>query len=167
MQNESVRAEMATEQARESRIDEEVSALVDTFNSLMKERRFQEAEVIAKQVQELKPEDPIAISMFHNSRMGTRLMMDEEVRDAEGTWIHRQLDRCGSLGDRINPEPADVAARCTGLGGIFHADVCDGCNDGDSRLSAAEQEIQKKLTTEVNVKYTNRPLGEVLNDCRR
>ena len=81
LQNEAVRNEMATEQARESRIDEEVSALVDTFNGLIKERRYQEAEVIAKQVQELKPDDPIAVSMFHTSRMGTRLMMDKEVRE--------------------------------------------------------------------------------------
>ena len=34
LQNEAVRNEMSTEQARESRIDEEVSALVDTFNEL-------------------------------------------------------------------------------------------------------------------------------------
>lgn len=76
---------MATEQAREIAIDDEVSSLVNSYNSLMKERRFQEAEVIAKQVQELKPQDPISISMFHNARMGTRIAMDQDVRERESS----------------------------------------------------------------------------------
>ncbi len=36
--------------------------------------------------------------------------------------------------------------------------------DGNSRLSAAEQEISKKLSSEVNIKFSNRPLGAVLDD---
>ncbi len=163
LQNEAVRTEMATEQARESRIDQEVSALVNTFNSLIADRRYQEAEVIAKQVQELKPNDPISISMFHTSRMGTRLMMDQEVRERKelgflDTMI--DIDR-SSVASNPNlplalPDAQDWEA--------LSRRRLNASNDGDSRLSAAEQEIEKKLMTEVNVKYANRPLGEVLNE---
>lgn len=163
LQNEAVRSEMAGEQAREARVDEEVSALVDTFNSLMKERRFQEAEVIAKQVQELKPDDPITITMFHTSRMGTRMLMDQEVRDQkELAFIDNliDVDRSAIATNPDNPMSfsegkswEDLSRRRLATSG-----------DSDSRLSPSEQAIQKKLSSDVNIKYANRPLGEVLSE---
>ncbi len=163
LQNEAVRAEMATEQARQSRIDEEVSALVSTFNSLVEERRFQEAEVIAKQVQELKPEDPIAVSMFHTSRMGTRLLMDEEVRDAkELSFIDTMIDVDRSS-IAINPDTPMTLPDAQDWEALSRRRLRS-LNEGDSRLSAAEQVIREKLMSEVNVKYENRALSEVLNE---
>ena len=72
LRNEAIKLEMASEDEREIRIDEEISALVESFNDLIEERRFPEAEVVPKKVSELKPGSPIAVSMFHVSRLGTR-----------------------------------------------------------------------------------------------
>ena len=163
LQNDAVRAEMATDQAREMAIDEEVSALVDQFNSLVKERRYQEAEVIAKQVKELKPDDPISVSMFHTSRMGTRLMMDEEVRDAKELAFLDSLidvDRSAIALDPNLPLSMPDALSWEAMSRLRLQDQ----GDSETRLSPAEQAIQKKLMTEVNVKYQNRPLGEVLDE---
>ena len=163
LQNDAVRAEMATEQAKNLVIDEEVSALVRSFNQLIKDRRYQEAEIIAKQVQELKPDDPIAVSMFHTSRMGTRLMIDQEVRDRKelaflDTMI--DVDRSAVAIDPDLPLTMPDARDWEALSRMRLQDA----NDGESRLSAAEQEIQKKLITEVSIKYANRPLGEVIDE---
>ena len=163
LQNDAVRAEIATEQARESRIDEEVSALVNSFNDLIQERRFQEAEVIAKQVQELKPDDPIAVSMFHTSRMGTRLLMDEEVRDAKELMFIDSLIDVDRSAIAINPNMPMTLPEAQDWEALSRRRLRS-LNDGDSRLSAAEQVIQQKLMSEVNVKYTNRSLSEVLNE---
>jgi general secretion pathway protein D len=163
LQNDAVRAELATEQAREARIDEEISALVNTFNGLIKERRFQEAEVIAKQVQELKPDDPIAVSMFHTSRMGTRLLMDEEVRDAKELAFVDSLIDVDRSAIAIDPDLPMTLPEAQDWEALSRRRL-RALNDGDSRLSAAEQVIQQKLMNEVNVKYANRPLTEVLNE---
>ncbi len=163
LQNDAVRAEMATEQAQRLVIDEEVSSLVNSFNDLIKESRYQEAEVIAKQVQELKPDDPIAVSMFHTSRMGTRLLMDQDVRDKKelaflDTMI--DVDRSAVAIDPQLPLTMPDARDWEALSRLRLQDA----RNGDNRLSPAEQEIQQKLITEVNVTYANRPLGEVIDE---
>ena len=163
LQNDAVRAEMATEQAKNLVIDEEVSSLVRSFNELIKDRRYQEAEIIAKQVQELKPDDPIAVSMFHTSRMGTRLMIDQDVRDRKelaflDTMI--DVDRSSVAIDPELPLTMPDARDWEALSRVRLQDA----NNGESRLSSAEQEIQKKLITEVSIKYANRPLGEVIDE---
>lgn len=163
LQNDAVRAEMATEQAKNLVIDEEVSALVRSFNDLIKDRRYQEAEIIAKQVQELKPDDPIAVSMFHTSRMGTRLMIDQDVRDKKelaflDTMI--DVDRSAVAIDPQLPLTMPDARDWEALSRLRLQDA----NNGESRLSQAEQDIQRKLITEVSIKYANRPLGEVIDE---
>ncbi|MGI9470545.1 MAG: hypothetical protein ACR2NZ_03360, partial [Rubripirellula sp.] len=163
LQNDAVRTQMATEQAREIAIDGEVSILVDQFNDLIKERRYQEAEVIAKQVKELKPGDPISVSMFNTSRMGTRLMMDEEVRDQKELAFLDSLidvDRSAIALDPNLPLSMPDALSWEAMSRLRLQDQ----GDTETRLSPAEQAIQKKLLTEVNVKYQNRPLGEVLDE---
>ncbi|MCG8649603.1 MAG: hypothetical protein MI861_07210, partial [Pirellulales bacterium] len=47
LKNASIRNEIATEQAREASVDKEITSLVDTFNGLMRERRYPEAEIVA------------------------------------------------------------------------------------------------------------------------
>lgn len=163
LQNDAVRLEMATEQARQSSIDEEVSALVNSFNQLVRDRRFQEAEVIAKQVQELKPNDPIAVSMFQTSRMGTRLLMDQEVRDAkELAFLDTLIDVDRSM-IAIDPNLPMTLPDAQDWEALSRRRLRP-MTDGDSRLSAAEQVIQQKLSTEVNVQYENRALSDVLSE---
>ncbi len=58
--------------------DEQVAELVETFNSFINEERYEEAEVLSKQVAQLKPGDPIADAMSRNSQMGQRLQALKE-----------------------------------------------------------------------------------------
>lgn len=157
-QNASIKAAMANEDAKASRIDEEITSLVDTYNELMKERRFPEAEVVAKQVAELQPGSEIAISMFQNSRMGTRLMMNEDIRNAkELGFTDALLD--AELG--MVPPSKDYSFAKD------FATLSQQRLSADSERrggSAAEQEIFRKIDTPVSVKYKNRALGEVLQE---
>ncbi|WP_419195106.1 type II secretion system protein GspD [Novipirellula herctigrandis] len=162
LQNESVRTDLATEAQLEARIDDEIASLVQNFNELIDERRYNEAEVVAKQVMELKPESPIAITMFHNARMQVRGLMDQEIRDAkENSFLTNMLDvERAAIG--INPEKnyempdakvwEDLSNRRMRGSSI------------DDKLTVREQEIKRLLSTDVNVKYKNRPIREVLED---
>ncbi|MCM2369341.1 type II secretion system protein GspD [Aporhodopirellula aestuarii] len=162
LENERIRTEMSTEDAREARIDQEISLLVDSFNDLMDQKRYQEAEVIAKQVGELKPDSTIAMTMFHNSRTQVRLQMDEDIRaDSENGFARTMLDigRTAVAPDPDRPfqfaDPKDWEA-------ISRRRLAS--RDSNSRLSIREQEIKRKLETDVELKYRNSPLGEVLDD---
>jgi general secretion pathway protein D len=163
LQNDAVRTELANDREREIRIDEEISSLVDSYNDLMKEKRFQEAEVIAKQVGELKPDDPITNSMLHNSRMGTRIKMAEDVRIQKENGLLDTLHDIDVAAIPQNPllpmtygDGADWAA--------ISKERLSNAENRDSRLSAAEQQIKQRLSSPVSVKYANRPLGEVMDE---
>ncbi|MFG0266907.1 MAG: hypothetical protein ACF8AM_17415, partial [Rhodopirellula sp. JB055] len=159
--NAAVREEMATDAAKEARIDDEISSLVETFNDLMEDRRFAEAEVIAKQVGELKPGSPIAQSMFHSSRMGVRIQMNEEISADKEDNFNREMLAI----DRASvPQNPDRPFEFPGIRTWEELSRRRLQGDADSSLTPREQEIKRKLATEVEVKYRDRPLGEVLND---
>ena len=162
LQNESVRMQMEQENVRAARVDQEVGSLVDEFNSLYAERRFEEAEIVAKQVAELKPDDTVSVMLTHKARMGIRLMMAKEVNDAkELNFVDSLLDvERASIG--INPDLPMTLPEAQQWKTMSATRLRKG--DGDPRLSAAENEIKNKLSTMINVKYPNRPLGEVLDD---
>lgn len=163
LQNAAVREEMSTEQARESRIEEEVKSLVDTFNDLMKEGRHPEAEVIAKQVMELKPDDTAAVQMVHMSRTATRIRMAEDVKkEKELRWLDNLHDVDVAA---IAPDPNRPLTMPSSWEELSRMRLNDR-NNGDSRLSVQEQQIKKKLPTPVSVKYANRPLGDVLSELQ-
>ncbi|NND95858.1 MAG: general secretion pathway protein GspD, partial [Pirellulaceae bacterium] len=163
LQNEAVRSEMQAEDERDAQIDEEISTLVETFNDLIEERRFQEAEVVAKQVAELKPGSPIAISMFHVSRMGTRRLINEEIAAGkEKVFNDNMLDVDRALSEGFDPDRPYALPDAKTWRDLTLRRLQD--RNDDSRLSTAEREIQSKLSDKVKVSYREQPLGEVLDD---
>lgn len=164
LENEAIRTELATDAARTARIDEEISTLVDTFNDLIEERRFSEAEVVAKQVGELKPGSTIATNMFHLSRFASRDLQLREIQAnreelfAEGLM---DVERTGSNIDGMRdgqplvmPDPRtwhDLSLRRTQDTGTLFGSV-------------QEQQIKASLQNPISVQYSNRPLGEVIAD---
>ena len=161
LRNQSIRTEMATEKAREASIDKEVSQLVETFNELMKERRFEEARVVAKQVSALKPGDTVATQMFNLSQVAIHKQIGEQTRDEKEDTFLRQMQDIED--DAIyNPDNGYAFPSPEQWVPMSQNRLYTG--NEDSRLSAAEQAIKKKLSMEVDVRYRNRPLGEVLDE---
>ncbi len=160
--NDAVRAQLSNEQLRKQRIDDEIGSLVDTFNDLMEQRRYPEAEVVAKKVGELSPGSSIAKSMFHTSRMGTRLMINEEISSAKEDSFAKNLlaiDRAGIAMDPARDlefidaqQWSDLSRRRKSL------------RQSDIRLSPTEKEIKARLSTPVDVHYKSRPLSDVIQD---
>ncbi len=163
LRNEGIKSQMAIDQAQSERIEEEVTSLVEEFNHLVEQRRYPEAEVVAKQVAELKPDSTIAQSMLMQSRMKTRLLMNQEVRDElEESFVRSMLDvERSAIGDNPDlPLEFDDARVWTDLSNRrLRGD------DGSSRLSTREREIKQKLSTqEVEINYQERPLSEVIEE---
>jgi len=160
--NAAVRAQLVDDQVRKQRIDDEIASMVDTFNDLMEQRRYPEAEVVAKKVAELSPGSSIAKSMFHTSRMGTRLMINEEISAGKEDAFARNMlaiDRASIAMDPARDLDFGDAQQWSELSRRRRA-----LSQADSRLSPAEQEIKRRLSTPVEVQYQNRPISEVIQD---
>jgi general secretion pathway protein D len=163
LRNEEIRSDREADQLRDSQIDQEVKSLVDSFNRLLKEKRFAEAEVIAKQVAELRPDHPIAVQLAHNSRTKSSIDTYQEIKDMkEGDFLRQMIDVDRSTVG-INPEnplefgnDRDWAAISAQRAGYKE--------DTNSHLSERERDIKKKLSMPVSIKYVNRPLSDVMED---
>ncbi|MEM9645028.1 MAG: DUF4974 domain-containing protein, partial [Planctomycetota bacterium] len=161
LQNESVRMDIENESRQQAAIDAKVSAFVDEYNDLMKQKRFEEAEVIAKQVAELKPDETIAINMFHKSRMGTRLRMNEQIAaDKEDGFSLEMLDveRASAPMDPSRPFQYLDADEWNNLSTRRLANL----ETGRGR-TPAENAIYAQLDGPIQANFDKRPLAEVMN----
>ncbi len=165
LRNESVHMEMAAERELSAQIDEEVSSLLNTFNDLIKERRFAEAEVVAKKVGELQPGSTTAKQLKFISRTGTQRLIQEEINDAQDAGFLANMadvERSSITMDPSLPYQLPDAQSWVDLSNRRLND-----RNQDSRLSAAEREIKGKLEDKIKVNYQARPLGEVMEDISR
>ncbi|WP_390620381.1 type II secretion system protein GspD [Stieleria varia] len=166
LQNDKVRSDMANAADMNARIDEEISALVDTYNDMMREGRTSEAMVVAKKVNELKPGSDIATQMFLESRVATRMQMYEEIRsDKEDLFARGMIDVERSMGSAVDVIDPSMPMRMPDpktWNDISNMRAAR--NDGSQFGTVAEQKIRARLEAPVDVNYTNQPLGEVLRD---
>ena len=167
LQNEAVRTAMATDAAREAQIDEEISELVNTFNDMIRERRFSEAEVVAKQVSELKPGSMIATNMLHKSRFATRDQIMREIQSDKEELVYSGLadvERSAGMSAGIDPDQPMSFGRDPQS---WHELTLRRSRDTASLFgSVQEQKLKQQLSTPVSVQYKNRPLGEVIEDLK-
>ncbi|MCC9602843.1 general secretion pathway protein GspD [Stieleria sp. JC731] len=165
LQNEAVRTEMATEAARNARIDEEISSLVETFNELVRDQRFAEAEVVAKQVSELQPGSTIATNMMLKSRFASRDQMMRDIQSGkEEVFQYGLMDVERSVSEMAGYDP-DQPMTFNRDPQSWHELSIRRSQDSSSLFGTVqEQQLKAKLSTRVNVQYRNRPLGEVIAD---
>jgi general secretion pathway protein D len=165
LRNDAIHMEMAAEHELDAQIDEEVMSLVETYNDLMREKRFSEAEVVAKKVGELKPGSPIANALFTGSRFASRRMIQEQISDEKensNVQVWMDLERSAVQMNPDDPYQLPEARTWEDLSTRRLAD-----RNEDSRLSSAERDIQRKMEDRVKVNYKERPLGEVLDDLNQ
>lgn len=149
---------------RKRRVKEEtgiqLAKMVEQFNTLMDQRRFGEAVVLAKQAEELDPENPVTKNLTWQARFGQRLAHQMSLNEEKEQAVYDVLtgvDKSGIPFDDNNPIRfdekgwAELTKRRGGRG-----------REG-RRLSAAEKQIQRALTMEVECNFVNKPLGVVMH----
>ena len=160
--NDAVRAELSNDRENKDRVDDEIASLVETFNDLMEQRRYPEAEVVAKQVAELSPGSSIAKSMHHTSRMGTRLMINEEIAASKEENFAKSLLAIDAAGVAMDPARDIEFGDAQSWGELSRRRQSMG--EAESRYSPAERQINQQLSTPVEVNYRETPLTEVIRD---
>lgn len=157
--NAAIEAEIEREQAMKTENEVRLAALVDQYNDLVDERRFEEAEAIAKKASELAPDNPVARQLLAQSRIIRRLAAQQAIADSQASGFldvteDVEMSAAGFVGPIAFPEMKDweeLTKNRTRLAA-----------EGRGRLTADEQEIQRKLSTKVQASHGGQPLAEVL-----
>lgn len=163
--NAEIKADLLRKQELTFEVQNKLAEMVEQFNQLMDEARYAEAEVIAKQANDLVPRDPVVIVMVEKARLARNIANSLAIKaDSEAGFLNAMEDvqRAGvvNVGDD-NPLVFN-AKRWEDLTKSKYRTMQE-----RTRLTPAEQEIQRSLNKPVEVKFENRPLSEVLNTLGR
>ena len=74
------------------RIEQEFAELVDQYNGLMKERRYAEAELLAKKARDLNPDLPQATLMVEKAKMQRQIAFNSDIRERKADSFTQQLN---------------------------------------------------------------------------
>ena len=157
--NEDVINTIKVEQKTKLRIEQEFAEKVEKFNELMDQKRYADAEVIAKQAKQLAPENPVAEVMVFKSLFARRNQINNDIRDRreKGAW-----DVLTSVEEALIPFDGEIeypdAKKWKDLTakrkGRYRTDV--------RTRSEQELRIEKSLTREVSLHFENTPINEVV-----
>ena len=160
--NRQIRDEIEREQRLKVEIEAKYALLVNEFNRLMDEQRFEEAEVVAKRAAELDPQNPVSQQLLWQSKFVRRFMNNEAVKAAKEDMFVRALGRV-----------EEAAVAFDDMRPYQHGDVRQWEELTRSRArfaarrgrprSEREMEIERKLRTPVSLQFQNASLGRVLD----
>ena len=147
--------EIDREQTAKVEVQEKIAVEVEKFNNLMDEQRWSEAEVIAKRVQEMAPDDPISTQLQWKATFARRLATTKQVEsDKEKGFVGvmQAVDESSVPFDDRNPIQFADAPQWEQLSkSPFRRKI-----DGRARRSEKEIEIEKSLKTPVSLKFQDR-----------
>lgn len=161
-------ASQEIERGQQDKLDKQnqLAELVERFNNLIDEQRFAEAEVIAKQAHELEPESEVVRSMLLTSKFAWRVQEQNQIRDDKEKGFYDSMSSVEQSGVPFDDRHPLVFGDVKDWNRLSRTRG-DRLHEQESRLTPAEMEIQKALKTEVDVKFNNRPLSEVLETMGR
>lgn len=164
--NRATEQEIDRERVHKVEVQEKLALLVNEFNKLMEERRFAEAEVIAKQASELAPREAVVLQLKHQAKFARSVYNDMAVRDAKADGFAAAM----SSADQSSI-PFDDRVPIT-FGDPKHwADITksrgDRKRDGRLNRTESEIEIEQKLKTPVSLKFQEQPLSAVLDNLAK
>jgi general secretion pathway protein D len=143
------------------KLQQKIADLVEEFNRLRDEQRYAEAEIVARRLYELAPDDPVAEQVHQTAKFIRREMLNRQLADSreEGIW------------DAMNDvEQSSVSNVGDGRELVFDQKHWDqfvkdrkGSKERIERRTERELEIERRLRTPVMLRYDDTPLSEVMD----
>jgi len=158
--NAAIESQIDRERAKRVEVDERLAMLVEEYNVLIDERRFAEAEAIAKKAAQLSPDNAVVRQLLSQSRIIRRLDTQKSIDgDKQTGFLDVAEDSEKSsrpfVGPIEFPETKDWEDLTKNRSRLEA--------EGRSRGTAAEIAIKQKLATQVNAAFRNEPLAAVLD----
>ena len=105
-QNKEVLDKVEVRRRKRIETDTKLAKLVDEYNQLMEERRYAEAEVLAKRAHEMDPENPLAKQLVWNAKLIRRTNMSRDIESRKEQGVvdaFMDVDRASEPFDTNNP----------------------------------------------------------------
>ncbi|REJ67357.1 MAG: general secretion pathway protein GspD [Planctomycetota bacterium] len=140
-------------------VEERLAKLVNEFNQLVDEHRYEEAVLIGKKTRELAPNEAVATQVWLQARMLQRFMRNREIGE---------LKEDGFVKAMIEADEASIpfdASRPMQYGDDWDAisESRSQFGDVERRRHPRELEIEASLRKPVALKFREAPLSEVVN----
>jgi len=164
--NQAVQESIDRERTHKVEVQQELAYLVDEFNQLMEERRFAEAELVARRAAELNPDELVVLQLQQQAKFSRTLANEMDLRERKADGFYAALDSVGRAStpfdDRfpiVFPDAKtweDMTGRRRRL-----------LEEQGSVFSEKESEIQRRLDTPVSLKFRDAPLSAVMENLGR
>jgi len=162
--NDNVRQEIAREQRVKLEVQEKLALLIDDFNRLMDEERFEEAQVVAKRAAELDPTNPVVTQVLWQAKFVRRFHANKDIESqAEEGFVNSMLDVDRAKVPMVGDQYPMVFPNDGKDWGAFSDRRRKYSGDHKRARSEREIEIEKRLRTPVTLQFTNAPLSNVLD----
>ncbi len=163
--NNNVRADIARDAANKEQVQRKLAELVDQFNRLNQEQRFEEARVIAERARELAPHDLVTSVMVSEANIRLSWARERDIKEQkEKGFLSALADVDEAAIPHSDPFTFPDAKNWKD---VTKRRAERAMERGRNRRSQQEIEIEKKLQTPVNYSCHNRPLNEVLNQLAK
>lgn len=157
--NQRIEEQIEREKLVKQETNQKLADLIDEYNTLIREERFAEAELVARRAEELAPDEPVVNQLKITSRLANNLSSQIAIRDAKAIGFTETLEAVdeASIPSAVdysfgNPEDwIDLTNRRKSLG----------VGDGMHR-SPREIEIEQRLRTPVSLNFADAPLSTVI-----
>jgi general secretion pathway protein D len=157
--NEEVLSSLERDQQAKIRVEQEFAKLVEEFNTLSEQKRFAEAEVLAKKAKELDPKNPVAETLFWKARFQRRVASNEELKLNKEEAIWKMLDEVEQAAyANVGDDPITFGKDWKDISGRRDKNR----RAGTRELSEEEIKIEQSLDKRISLHEDNVPLAEVI-----
>ncbi|HEX4130456.1 MAG TPA: hypothetical protein VHZ24_10450 [Pirellulales bacterium] len=162
--NRAVKDEVERDEQVKVEVQDKIAKMVDEFNDLMDQRRYAEAELLAKRAFEVAPKEPVVMQIRRQAAF---------VRATQNNAEIQELKRDGFVRMEESIERASIPHDDNGSPYLFNKDLREWEalkdrrrkfveRERGSRRSEREIEIEQRLRTPVSLQFKDAPLEEVM-----
>jgi len=160
--NERVLSDVERKRRLDVETNQQLARMVDQFNTLLNQQRFPEAMILAKQAQELDGQNPVVQNMVWKAQFAQRFSFNASLQERKQSNYLKTMDSTEESAipfDDRNPIEFPDTREWTEM-----RDRRGRLNqDRRHRHTESELAIKKALQTQVDVNFTNKPLGVVIH----
>jgi general secretion pathway protein D len=162
--NRKIENEIDLEQQYKIRVEQEFADLVEEYNKLVKEDRWAEAELIAKQAKELDKENPYATIMYEKARIGRQVARNTELKTRKEDQFLEMLYEVDDAAAtpmygspyRFPKDWNEITHRRKGKYG-----------PDNKERTEPEKQIEQSLSRQVSLHFNNEPLVKVIEEIQK
>ena len=161
-QNQRVRQELQRQQQNTLDVQQKVAMMVEEYNSLMREQRWAEAEVVAKRAAELDPTNPVTQQIKLTSTFVRNFQNSMAIKEGKERGFVEAMNSVDLASTPFNDNVPIVFPSAKEWNALTQSRLRR-TQESRRRRSERELEIQRKLKTPVLLQYENVPLSRVMD----